>query len=64
MWCFKAQQEQKRQDNKEMAAFNLGVAETLRAKKSAKSSQFEVGLSNVNTLTHLACYHYGAFPLF
>ncbi|KAB5523362.1 hypothetical protein PHYPO_G00151670 [Pangasianodon hypophthalmus] len=36
-----AKQEQKRQDNKKMAAFNLGVAETLKAKKSAKSSQFE-----------------------
>ncbi|XP_047007306.1 coiled-coil domain-containing protein 81 isoform X2 [Ictalurus punctatus] len=34
-------QEQKRQDNKKTAAFNLGVAETLKAKKSARSSQFE-----------------------
>ncbi|XP_060754261.1 coiled-coil domain-containing protein 81-like [Neoarius graeffei] len=36
-----AKQEQKRQDNKKMAAFNLGLAETLKAKKSVKSSQFE-----------------------
>ncbi|KAM9455223.1 coiled-coil domain-containing protein 81-like [Clarias gariepinus] len=36
-----AKQEQKRQDDKKMAAFNLGVAETLRAKNSTRLSQFE-----------------------
>ncbi|XP_027012263.1 coiled-coil domain-containing protein 81 isoform X1 [Tachysurus fulvidraco] len=36
-----ATQEKKLQNNKKMAAINLGVAETLRAKKLAKSSQFE-----------------------
>ncbi|KAK3511118.1 hypothetical protein QTP70_031687 [Hemibagrus guttatus] len=36
-----AKQEQKQQSNRKMAAFNLGVAETLRGKKSARSSQFE-----------------------
>ncbi|KAI5629536.1 hypothetical protein C0J50_7928 [Silurus asotus] len=37
----KAKQEQKLQDSKTTAAFNLGVAETLRAKKSTRSSQLE-----------------------
>ncbi|KAL6481486.1 hypothetical protein MHYP_G00095660 [Metynnis hypsauchen] len=36
-----ARQEEKREDTKNIAAFNLGIAEALRAKKSAKPSRFE-----------------------
>ncbi|XP_037399623.1 coiled-coil domain-containing protein 81 isoform X3 [Pygocentrus nattereri] len=36
-----ARQEEKRENTKNIAAFNLGIAEALRAKKSAKPSRFE-----------------------
>ncbi|KAL7845824.1 hypothetical protein AOLI_G00240160 [Acnodon oligacanthus] len=36
-----ARQEEKRENTKNIAAFNLGIAEALRAKKSAKPTRFE-----------------------